>query len=234
MHHNLLGMTVVESKVFESLVEGARSASEIAQLTCLHRPNVYDTLQRLMAKGLVTSVSRDKGKVYQLVEADVLLEQEEERKRQVEQLMLRMKANKYERSEVHSSQGVQAIQDMLNSLLKAGVPISVYGIPKEALVLLQPFIMNFHKRRITEKVQMNHIYNEDAQERIAHLNTLPYTAARYLPKKYNSPVSTNICGNVVSMIHWGGEQPVVITITKRAIADAYQRYFELLWEEAKI
>ena len=66
------------------------------------------------------------------------------------------------------------------------------------------------------------------KERIGWLNSLNLTEARYLPKEYNSPVSTNICGDEVVFILWK-KNPLVIQIVNEELAEPYRKYFEVLW-----
>ena len=111
--------------------------------------------------------------------------------------------------------------------------IKYYGIPKEAIKLMETFIIHFHERRIGMKIEMDHIYNEDAQDRISYLNKMQYTKAKYLPNEYNSPVSTNICGDEVVLILWTNN-PLVIQIINKDIAHQYQKYFDMIWKLAKV
>ena len=106
------------------------------------------------------------------------------------------------------------------------------GVSSNVGHLIGPFLANFHKRRIEKKIMMKHIYNSDAYERIKYLKSLKYTEVRILPSEYNSPVATNVVGDEVIMIQWT-ENPVIITIKNRKIADAYRRYFNYLWKDAK-
>jgi hypothetical protein len=79
---------------------------------------------------------------------------------------------------------------------------------------------------------MKHIYNEDAKERIKYLNKIPLTEARYLPKEFNSPVSTEICGDEVMFVLWKAS-PIIVHIKSREIASFYKKYFEILWGISK-
>ena len=85
---------------------------------------------------------------------------------------------------------------------------------------------------MAKKISMKHIYNHDAKERIKFLNNLSYTEARYLPKEFDAVVSTNICGDEVALTLWS-ETPITTLIKDKKMAEAYKRYFELLWNAAK-
>jgi len=75
-------------------------------------------------------------------------------------------------------------------------------------------------------------YNHNAKQRIAFLNKMKLTEAKYLPESFDSQVSTNICGDQVVIALWNN--PItIIQIKNQAVADSYKRYFELLWKSAK-
>ena len=80
---------------------------------------------------------------------------------------------------------------------------------------------------------MKHIYNQSAKRRMKYLNKLDFTEARYLPSNYDTTLTTLICGDIVLLNFW--DEPIsTITITNQSIADAYKKYFDIIWEEAKI
>ena len=94
---------------------------------------------------------------------------------------------------------------------------------------MKSFIDFYHKRRIGRRVVQKHIYNENAKERIAFLNAMPYTMAAYLPKEYDAPAATTVAGNKVAFYIWS-EPPLGIVITSSRMAESYRNYFELLWK----
>lgn len=78
---------------------------------------------------------------------------------------------------------------------------------------------------------MRHIYNSDAKERVAVLNKMPYTEAKFLDPEYDSPVSTRVVGDMTMLTLWG-RNPIAIVIRNQQIASAYKKYFEFLWKRA--
>jgi hypothetical protein len=134
---------------------------------------------------------------------------------------------------VSLTRGQFAAREVLNDLLKKNATINVYGASREAVEAFgEGFLEDFHKRRAKKKILMRHIYNIDAIKRIDFLNKLEYTEAKFLSKKYDTHVSTQICDDVVILIIF--VNPVsIITIKNKEIADTYNKYFELLWSKAQ-
>lgn len=230
-----LGFSKNEAKVYTALLRlGSSTATEISKQSKLHRTNVYDALERLVEKGLVSHILKDEIKYFEAADPETLMGILKEKEIQLREILPRLLLDKKlaTKTKAHISEGLSAVKAVLNNFLEYKKPILVYGIPKEAIGLMHSFIIHYHKRRIEKKIPMKHIYNVDAQDRIEYLNTLPYTEAKYLPKEYNSPVSTNVCGAEVVLILWS-KVPLVIQIESKEIADSYEKYFELLWGIAK-
>ena len=99
-------------------------------------------------------------------------------------------------------------------------------------MITECFLENYHRRRSQAKIPMKLIYNSDAKERIKWLNKQPYTESRYLPQECDSPVSTTVCGDEVVMTLYD-DSPLTIQIKNAKIAQAYKKYFDVLWNLAK-
>jgi len=230
-----LGFSQNEVKIYIALLEkGLSTPTDIAKKTKLYRTNIYDALDRLMKKGLVSYVINEDKKFFDVSDPKNLLVLLKEKELNLQKVMPEFElAKQLSKSGSQSCifEGVQAFQKLLDSFLKYNEPILVFGIPKNAPELMKTFIPHFHQRRIAKKIVMKHIYNHNAQERINFLNKMPLTEAKYLPSQYDSKVSTNICGDEVVLALW--TDPVfVIQINNKHIADAYRNYFNILWQDS--
>jgi len=233
----LLGLTKNERKVFLELTKlGKSTALDIAKKAEIHRPNVYDALRELEKKGLILSRIEENRRLFVARGAEKIKEYIGEIRQEVEDIVPYLKdisqPEKSEEESIMMSKGVFAIRDALTSLLELNATIKVLGASKEALDAFgMGFLQEFHKKRLAKKVEMKHIYQQDMPGRISHLNKMKYTEARFLPKKYDSSVSTAISGDTVLLLIL--THPVsVIKIKNRKIADCYAKYFEILWSKA--
>ena len=60
---------------------------------------------------------------------------------------------------------------------------------------------------------------------------MPYTPIKVLPEIFDSQVSTVICGEQVLFTIWN--PPIkTIQIVDKDMAEAYKKYFAVLWEKA--
>lgn len=230
-----LGLSINETKVYVALLTlGATTAGKIAENCKLYRTNVYEALERLEEKGLVSHILQGDIKFFEAADPKALSRLLEEKKAKLDdvipQLVLAKQFGKKASAQVY--EGTRAFKLALYNLLNYNQPIYIYGLPKQAPEMVKNFIDLFHKTRISRKIVMKHIYNENAKERIKYLNSLKYTEAKYLPSQFNTPVSTLTCGNEIQIIHWI-EPLTFIRIENPALAETYRQYFEVLYSSAQ-
>jgi predicted transcriptional regulator len=231
-----LGLSVNEAKVYLALLNlGATTAGKVAEQCKLHRTNVYDALERLEEKGLVSYILKEETKMFEAAEPESLSRIIDERKAKLESVMPQFMLDKQlsKKTSAHVYEGTKALKLAFYNLLKYNKPIHIYGLPKHAPEMVKNFIDLFHKTRIQKKILMQHIYNENAQERIKYLNSMGYTEAKYLPHQFDTPISTLTCGEEVLIIYWL-DPMMFIRIESQQLADTYKKYFEVLYATAEI
>ena len=232
-----LGLSQNEAKVYLTLLKtGLTTATEIARESKLHRPNVYDSIHTLIDKGLASFITIEKTKKFKATHPKnlvLLLKQKEiDLQKIIPQLELEETLCNSKESFAEINQGLKAFRIAFFNLLDYNKTIYAFGIPKNVPQIVSSFINNFHKKRIEKKITMLHIYNEDARDRIKHLNTMEFTEAGYLPEQFNSPVTTITSGSEMLIIRW---QPSLtfIRIIDDKLSETYQKYCTQLLKEAK-
>ena len=79
-----IGLTDTEIKIYLNLLSlGATSAGKIVEETGIYRKNLYDSLNKLIGKGLVTYVIENKTKVFQPKDPENLIRFLEEKKNKI-------------------------------------------------------------------------------------------------------------------------------------------------------
>ncbi len=230
-----VGLSRNEIKVYLALLElGISAVGKIADRTKLHRRNVYDSLDNLMEKGLATYIVKKKIKHFEAANPEVLRELLKEKENQLMNILptLMLNHNLSTRSDVQVQEGLVSARMALKAFLRHKQPIYTIGTPKQAPELMGPFIEQFHKERIKLKIPMFHIYNSDAPERIAYLNSLPYTEAQVVPQKFNSPMAISVCADETCIKIWN-KNALTIHIKNQEIAESFRDYFKLLRLMAK-
>ncbi len=231
-----IGLSKNEARVYIALLEvGISTVTNIAKKSRVHRTNVYDVIERLIQKGLVSYIVKDDKKYFEATDPNnllsVLKQKEDKLKNILPQLLVKKLS---EKTEVTVSEGVIAARNTLLSLLEIGEPIYMYGTIKGVKKLLGEHILDrFQKERIEKKIPQKIIYNHDATERINELKKLPLIEIKALPKEFDSPMSTNICGDIVYFRLYDRDPTLIIRIKSRDIADIYKKYFQIMWKIAK-
>lgn len=239
MHEEILedlGLSQNEAKIYLSLLNiGLCTVTKIADKTKLHRANVYDSIKKLIQRGLVSHIQQEKITLFEATNPQALLRIVKEKEANVKSILPQLLLSKklaQSKGEAYIIEGISSFVRLLFDLLELKKEIIAFGIPKIAPELMKTKIPHFHNERIPLKIPMKHIYNFDAPKRIEELNAMPLTYARHLDADIKSLVSTVVCGDEVLMTVW--IKPVfTIRIKNQAIADSYLSHFKLLWKVAK-
>ena len=234
-----IGLSKNEARVYLALLElGTATGGKISELSKVHRTNVYDALERLIEKGFVGYFTKDNKRYFETTDPNnlmnILKEKELHLSNIMPQLLLAKQMAKKDKIDVSVAEGLRAIKDSKLRQLKFKKPIYTLGSPKSAADVAKPFLLNFHKQRIALKIEDYLIYNDDADKAyLKNLASMPYTHVRVLPPKFNAPISTNICGDEVTLKVWEKGSAVVIIIKSEKVAQAYRNYHKLLWDSAE-
>lgn len=236
-----IGFSKNESKIYLTLLNlGPSQAGTIAEKSKVYRTNVYEALQRLIEKGLVSYIFKGHQKLFQAEDPlkimNIIKEREEAFKKVLPQLTLNNKLAKT-KEKVVIYEGPNGIRAIMWDILKEKEEnnsfdeVLTFGIPKDMVLKVRPFIKQYHQRRIKLNLHQKHLYDENAQRRIAYLNKMPLTEAAYLPNAINSPATTVIYGDKVGFFIWS--DPVLsILIESKRMAEMYKKYFEILYSVA--
>lgn len=224
------GLTKSEAKVYLALLElGSSLAGLITRKTGLHRRSVYDTIERLIQKGLVSYIKKNNRKYFEAANPERLLEILREKEENIKQAMpeLESKFNFIkEKTETVFYRGKQALKTVFDDQIKEGKEILIFGAASNADQIVKYYFSKYDKQRIKNKIRVKAIFNQKLAKKI------PLSEIKYLPKEYSSHTATNIYGNKVAIILWSDE-PFAILINQKEIADSYRSYFELMWKLAK-
>lgn len=223
------GLTENESKVYLSLVEtGPNLAGQISRKTGLHRRTVYDITEMLIKKGLIGYILKNNRRYFEASNPNRILEMLKEKEDLltpiVTDLLTKYNSEK-EKQETNFYKGKEGLKAIFEDQLNYK-EILIIGASPKAYDILKYYFKWYDEKRAKKKIKVKIIAYD---KKIANI---PLAEIRYLPKKYESPVAMNIYGNKTAIILWA-EQPIVIAIREKEIADSYRNYFELMWKLAK-
>ena len=230
------GLSKLEADTYLIILSnGPIGAGRVAKLTHNYRANVYQAVERLKSKGFISETQGKKSKLFEALSPNHILNDLDKKKSAIEKIipaLNQMKSTSIATTSMRIIDGVVGWKHLLDEFIEIGQERVVYGIPKE-VEMLSEFFKEYHKKRAQKKIWLRHLFNYDARKRINFTNKLPYTKSKYLPKEFNQPVSTSVCGPLIALTVYQGNKITTILIENQIIANAYRKYFEYLWKIAK-
>ena len=225
-------------KIYLALLElGETNAGPIKKKTKLQNSVVHLCLGNLVDKGLVNYVEKGRRKFYNATKPEHLIGFLDEKRRRLQEILpalikkqkeqVKYKVNIYE-----GQKGLKVIHEDILKDLKQGDEFFVIGAPKEANEQFEPYFLDFHKRRIKEKIKLNIIYKSDVRDYAKTREKMELTEVRYLPKNLNSPMWITTYKNK-SILFVIGDIFLGIVIENKTISKNFKEYFELLWKISK-
>jgi sugar-specific transcriptional regulator TrmB len=228
-----IGLTDTEIKIYVELLSlGATSAGKIVEQTGIYRKNLYDALNKLKEKGLITYVTENKIKVFQAKEPDNLIRFLEEKKEELEELLpeLNAKANS-QNPEIESEiyRGTEGIKTILKECLnyKDVLFIGATGDVENRLPYFWP---HYNKKREKLKCKWKLLLVHEAKNK--PITKSQYYEYKILPEILSGLNVIYIYGDYVANVLWL-EKPLAFVIKHKTLANNYRKYFVFLWKTIK-
>ncbi len=241
-----LGLSEGEIKVYSAVLElGITGLNKIQEKTGIERRNIYDILNKLIEKGLI-SYTIEKGKrTYQCTHPNKLLEEIKnkedsliELKKQMPQIKDLFKLSKPKiRAEIF--RGNEAIKSLLNELLDYKESFWMGGSSFQKYTAVPKGLQLWFAHWMDRRVQKKHIMH-DLVARGTHLKGLePSNVKKHkklfykycqLPKGMYGPMVIIIFGNKVAQTLWQA-QSFAFVLESEKIKDSYIKYFKHFWKE---
>ncbi|MFH1500791.1 MAG: helix-turn-helix domain-containing protein [archaeon] len=228
-----MGMSDTEIKVYLSLLElGSGLAGEITKKSGLNRTNVYDALERLIEKGLVSYVVKANRRLFQAVNperlTDILKQRQEELADLMPKLQAVFKASKI-KEEATIYKGRRGIMSIYDDILKEKKDLYVYGAERKFSGMFPAYWIHWQKERIRLKISIKIIWTEGTRKQKVKL---PMLARKYLPKEFDFPSTVLVYGDKTVTVVWS-EVPFGFMIKSKEVAKSNMHFFKILWKVAK-
>ncbi|MBI4146186.1 hypothetical protein HY489_02505 [Candidatus Woesearchaeota archaeon] len=239
-----IGLTDNEITIYLALLQGGLStAYDLGKKTGIYRVHVYDKLEQLTTKGLVTSVYMGAKKHFQATSPEKIIQYLEDKRKhldiqetEVVQLLPELRSlmqTPKEDTKVEVFKGIEGMKYFLRDVIKMRKEVLVTGINdikyKEYLgVAMLQYFRDCKKYGIKERV----ITVDKPDVFRFPVDVASKTEYRFLAEKQFNPTNTFVYGDKVVIVTWG--VPVTaIMIQNKNIAETYRSNFEYLWNIAK-
>lgn len=229
------GLSNTESKVYLALLElGKSKAGEITKKSAVNRTNVYDALERLIEKGLVSYVSENNKKVFEAVNPqrlqNILKDKQDKLGKTIEELKAKYQKTLKE-EDAFVFRGKQGIKSIFEDILNEKKELFCYGAESRFKTLFPFYQKHWNEKRAKLKIKVKMIYSEKVREEKRKEN-LKFLEMKFLPETYEFPSMVISYGNRVVTIVWL-EEPFAFMIKSEEVVKSNMNFFELLWKIAK-
>ncbi len=243
-----IGLTKGEIKVYLSLLSlGQTTTGPIIAESKISSSKVYEILEKLMQKGLVSHIVKNKTKHFQatppgklkeylLTQEKKITEQKQDLEKHLPELMAKFELHKpMQNAEIFL--GLPAIRalhwDLVQNIKKDDEWLFFAGLGEPYREAVQKMYLQFSRYRAEIGLQVRGISHESLktmQEKV--IKTLKTDLYKICYITFPTPSNINIFRNQVVIVSWT-ENPIAILITSQDIADRFRAFFESTWKIAK-
>jgi sugar-specific transcriptional regulator TrmB len=238
-----LGLAKNEAKIYETLViEGESSIGRIAEKSQVHRRNVYDSIQRMVEKGLVFEIIEKKENRYQAVDPKKLSEILEEKQVALQKVLPsleRLFQTNPPTESVYIYRGLEGWKNYMRDILRVGEDDyimgakGVWGDEK-----IKSFTDRFSESAKKKGIRFQMLFDNDARERTKPVAAILGADYKLLPEGYETSSCFEVFGDHVVFIAncKGGvlrEDLSLTVIINQQIADSFRTWFKLIWDMSK-
>ena len=225
-----LGLSAGEIKVYLALLKmGESPVSELKKETKMHRTTIYDFIEKLLNKSLVSSVVKGGTNYYKATHPSKIMDFLKEKEDKLKQVMPELiKLSEYHKEEIKVEvyRGKEGFKTLLNLIARTGKDMVGFGFEEEKYEKLDPLMMKQHFRRMREKNIHESVIVRESTKFLYDYPTVHY---KTMPDEYFNPNPTMVFGDYVGIQLW--EPLTVIVIQNKGLADAYRKYYKMLLEQ---
>jgi sugar-specific transcriptional regulator TrmB len=234
-----LSLSTIEEKIFTIILHNPDTVAKNIVELCNHDKKViYENIEKLQRKGLITSIVKGRTRHYSFAgtkQITAILKENErtlqERKKQAEELIEeinKLNTEKNYQTETELYLGKQNIRQFFQSILNEQKNYSVIGVPLESEQILgKTFWENFHLKQKELKIKAKMIFNPSLKYWKV---TNPNLQVKYFDVE---PITeTIIFEDKIAIIIWS-QDPSVTIINNELVAKSYQSFFNMMWKTAK-
>ncbi|MBS3168614.1 TrmB family transcriptional regulator [Candidatus Woesearchaeota archaeon] len=231
-----VGLTNNESKVYlELLKKDQIKASDLAKKAGLDRTITYQILDKLIGKGLVNYINKQRKKYFSASDPSHLLNSIKEQEAFVKSLISDLK--KIEKSNesktyIEIYEGKEGLKILFEEAIKSN-EYSILGATGISYETFETWEMNRIRKEVAKKkLKVRAI--SSIKKKDAAWTKLKGIQVRFIEGVENHKATFDILGDEKICIHvLVEEKPLFIIIKNKEITETLKTYFEVLWKIAK-
>ncbi|MCB9811184.1 MAG: BlaI/MecI/CopY family transcriptional regulator [Candidatus Nomurabacteria bacterium] len=241
-----LGFSEKEVEIYLAIIKSDQAtASLIAKETDVNRTTVYDILETLMHKGVVSKIKKAGKTYYYALSPDKLIDYLEREKREfskkidlqkekVSKIMPKLisiqNLHSVNKPKVRFYEGEKGMREAYEDSLQADGLIRAYANVEEMHKGLPNFFPDYYKRRAEANIHIRAILpqNEASFDR-ASKDSEEMRTTKFLPEeKMTFSPEINVYNNKVLIASW--KESMAIVMESKELADFHKLVYDLLWD----
>lgn len=237
------GLSLNESKVYEALLYlGEANTNKISIKAKVHRRNVYDSLNKLIEKGLASETFVKGERFFKAINPNRLKEIIKEKEEALDKFlpeMSKLHQAVEPKAEAYFFKGVEGFKNYLQLILEQKQ--TVHFIGAKAFWLdprLKNYLRHFDKERKKLGIKFMHLFDHEIKKEKPNILELVGKPYKFLPKKYSSQTAVDVFGDYVvtfvgvspGKLH---EEPLQFVLKSKMLADGYRKFFQFMWDNCK-
>jgi sugar-specific transcriptional regulator TrmB len=231
-----LGLTENEVTIYITLLKlGTANPSLIAEKTNLSRSYIYDSLERLHDKEMVSFIQKEGKKHYQATNPErirELLKVKTERITKIIPKLIDLTKLEKEDMKVELNKGKNVYKSLLKDMLatlEENDEVLIFGLEDDKSLEREPILLRRYFKILKQKNIIEKVIIRKGAVKLKEAKTTTY---KTLPKEFIGNTSFQIYSNKVA-IFLEGLPNYLILIENKTVADSYRKQFEILWERAE-
>ena len=237
-----LGLSKNESKIYLYLLrKGENSTGPIIKETGISNSRVYESINTLIKKGLITYRTHLRGKYFQASDPSKFKENEEERLKKIDLLIPQLNyIQDKEEKDTNTSiyEGYEGFKTAFTKIINDcpnNETIYILGFSEQQFAneSLRIFLSNMNLKSAQKKQHLKILMDISSKKTLGKdREKEKYTEIKYMPDGYISPAAMDIFSDYVYIFIWE-EKPFVFMIKNKKVAESFNQYFNFLWKIAK-
>lgn len=243
MHVDILeeiGLSKNEVKIYTTLLqEGQTTVSNISTKSQIHRRNIYDSITRLIEKGLVFQIIGNGDNLYRPVDPNKLMELVDEKRARLQKVMPDLIADYNAKPQLEAAyiyKGIEGYKNYLQDILSTNEDAYFIGakgawFDPRLKTFLDQLLVDAGKRGI----KFHHLFDYEVKDNAKHVPDSVGMPYKFLPEKYSTPSMVDIFGDHVVSITGAGltrisEDITIFVNISRPLATSYKTWFQFMFD----
>jgi sugar-specific transcriptional regulator TrmB len=237
------GLPNNDVKVYLALLDlGSALAGEITKKSGVNRTNVYDSLDKLIERGLVSYVIQANRKYFEATTPESLIKYLDEKesnikkqKKLINNILPELESRRALSQETYEAtiyKGKKGLKSIAEDVLKTKSTLLAFGAEGRFVETFRHYAAQWHMRRNKLKIPVKIIYNEKIRKNKLKAR-FPILQMKFNSHMDDTPATTWIYGDKVAIVIWQGKEPIATLIRSNPIAKSYKQFFNILWQNSK-